>query len=132
MRPSSVSKGWFNFDSIGILFEKWFRVIVYERKGDLPLICLQEAEDHAGGRYSVHLYQHAFQSHGSQHPTRHQGAAGAYAGCWPQVGQNGFTTMLNGSANKVLALPGWIFGLGLYKKQGLNPEFDLYVLYSYF
>lgn len=57
------------------------------------LQCVQEAEDHAGGRHSVYLYQHAFQSHGSQHPTRHQGAAGAHDGCRPQVGQNGLTRL---------------------------------------
>lgn len=49
----------------------------------------QETEDHAGGRHSVHLYQHALQSHGTQHPARHQGAAGAHAGCGAQVGHSG-------------------------------------------
>lgn len=51
---------------------------------------VQEAKDHAGGCHSVYLYQHALQSHGSKHPTRHQGAARAYAGCGAQVRQNGF------------------------------------------
>lgn len=74
------------------------------KRRNLPLVyvfslsglpCVQEAEDHAGRRHSVHLYQHAFQSHGPEHPTRHQGAAGAYAGCGPQVGENEFITMIN-------------------------------------
>lgn len=49
------------------------------------LYYVQTTEDHAGGCHSFYLYQHAFQSHGSQHPTRHQGTPGTHAGCWPQV-----------------------------------------------
>lgn len=46
-------------------------------------VCVKETKDNASGCDSVHLYQHAVQSFGPQHPTRHQGAAGAHAGCGP-------------------------------------------------
>lgn len=100
-----------------------------KRKRDLPrehvfsfsrLPCVQETEDHAGGCHSVYLYQHALQGHGSQHPARHQGAAGAYAGCGPEVGQNGFTTMLKNSTNKVLPLPGVDFWAGFIQVAGFK------------
>lgn len=67
---------------------------VYHQSTLFSLTCLQsgqEAEDHAGRRHRFYVYQHAFQGDGSQHPTRYQGAVGAHAGCWPQVGQNGLT-----------------------------------------
>lgn len=51
--------------------------------------CVQEAEDHSGGRHGVHVHQHALQSHGAQHPAGHQGAAGAHAGSGAEVGRRG-------------------------------------------